>query len=253
MKLRCPSCDRTILSRRNKLCSFCREPLPGELLFTASEIEAQEMDRSSKVTPSIELPFERGTPTGLKPTLRQMMIIVVWAALMTAASRQAYRWGGYGATVESYCQNVSIQVGIYLMPILAILLWLLDRPGRVRAWYRSGCLIAAHFLGGFVFILQDLVCYVLTGKTTMLFPMWPIIGLVGFWCGWKQWQSARPRECPECGRRSVIPIAVPLRPDSKRKFNIGKHGWCACCGLTCERDYYQGQSIQCPEWREREA
>jgi hypothetical protein len=46
MRLRCPACNRTILSRRNKLCGFCREPLPEELLFTPDEIEAQEMDRA---------------------------------------------------------------------------------------------------------------------------------------------------------------------------------------------------------------
>jgi hypothetical protein len=242
MRLRCRNCNHTILSRKNKLCGFCREPLPEELLFTPAEIEAQEMERAAKVTPSIELPAERGTPLGLKPTLRQLMIVVVWAALMTAAARQMYRWGLYGTTIESYCQNVAIQVGIYLMPTLAILLWFLDRPGRVRGWYCSGCMIAAHFLGGFVFIFQDIVCYVLTGKPTMLFPMWPTIGLVGFWCGWKQWQTARPRDCPLCDHRSVIPIAVPLRPGSKRKYNIGKYGWCASCGAPCERNYDK-------EWR----
>ena len=38
MAYRCPACNRTILSRRNKLCSFCREPLPAELLFTPGVI-----------------------------------------------------------------------------------------------------------------------------------------------------------------------------------------------------------------------
>jgi hypothetical protein len=122
------------------------------------------------------------------------------------------------------------------------LLWLLDRRGRVCNWYCSSCMIAACFLGGVVYSLSDSICYLLTGKTTILFPMWPIMGLVGFWCGWNQWQSARPRDCPECGRRSVIPIAVPIRTGSKRKFNTGKHGWCASCGATCERNYDK-------EWR----
>ena len=42
MAYRCPACERTILSRRNKLCGFCREPLPAELLFTPAEVEAIE-------------------------------------------------------------------------------------------------------------------------------------------------------------------------------------------------------------------
>ncbi len=42
MAYHCPTCDRPILSRRNKLCSFCSNPLPAELLFTSAEIEAIE-------------------------------------------------------------------------------------------------------------------------------------------------------------------------------------------------------------------
>lgn len=38
----CPACNRTILSRRNKRCGFCGEPLPAELLFTPAEVEAIE-------------------------------------------------------------------------------------------------------------------------------------------------------------------------------------------------------------------
>jgi hypothetical protein len=49
MPLRCPSCDRAILSRRNSLCGFCQQPLPAELLFTPAEIkkiEAEERERA---------------------------------------------------------------------------------------------------------------------------------------------------------------------------------------------------------------
>jgi hypothetical protein len=42
MRLRCPTCSRPILSRRNKLCSFCQKPLPAELLFTLAEVEMIE-------------------------------------------------------------------------------------------------------------------------------------------------------------------------------------------------------------------
>ena len=38
----CPACNRTILSRRNKRCGFCQEPLPAELLFTPAEVEEIE-------------------------------------------------------------------------------------------------------------------------------------------------------------------------------------------------------------------
>ncbi len=49
MPLRCPACDRAILSRRNPLCGFCQQPLPTELLFTPAEIhriEAEERERA---------------------------------------------------------------------------------------------------------------------------------------------------------------------------------------------------------------
>jgi hypothetical protein len=49
MAYHCPACSRAILSRRNKLCSFCGNPLPAELLFTPAEvekIEAAERERA---------------------------------------------------------------------------------------------------------------------------------------------------------------------------------------------------------------
>jgi predicted amidophosphoribosyltransferase len=42
MAYHCPACSRAILSRRNKLCGFCGEPLPAELLLTAAQIEKIE-------------------------------------------------------------------------------------------------------------------------------------------------------------------------------------------------------------------
>src|SRR5690242_2099276 len=45
----CPTCNCKILSRRNKLCGFCREALPAELLLTPAEvgaIEAAERERA---------------------------------------------------------------------------------------------------------------------------------------------------------------------------------------------------------------
>jgi predicted amidophosphoribosyltransferase len=38
----CPACSRSILSRRNKLCSFCGATLPAELVFTQAEVEQRE-------------------------------------------------------------------------------------------------------------------------------------------------------------------------------------------------------------------
>jgi hypothetical protein len=48
MAYHCPACGRTILSRRTKLCGFCREPLPAELLFTPAEVEEIEADERER-------------------------------------------------------------------------------------------------------------------------------------------------------------------------------------------------------------
>lgn len=42
MAYHCPACSRAILSRRNKLCGFCGEPLPADLLLTPAQIESIE-------------------------------------------------------------------------------------------------------------------------------------------------------------------------------------------------------------------
>jgi hypothetical protein len=42
MAYHCPACSRAILSRRNKRCGFCGEPLPAELLLTPAQIESIE-------------------------------------------------------------------------------------------------------------------------------------------------------------------------------------------------------------------
>ncbi len=49
MAYHCPACSRQILSRRTKLCGYCREPLPAELLLTPdqiAQIEAAERARA---------------------------------------------------------------------------------------------------------------------------------------------------------------------------------------------------------------
>jgi hypothetical protein len=168
--------------------------------------------------------------TGLKPTLRQLMIFVLWAALLAAATRAMLRFGLLGDRIEVACLIVPIQLGFYPAPILVILLWLLDRRGHVRSWYCSMSLVAGGILAAALFLLQDPACYLLTGKPTMTFPMSPLLGLGCLFGSWKQWQLARPGVCLNCGRRTVISIPWPVLPGSRRRMNLGIHGWCASCG-----------------------
>ncbi|WP_435008762.1 hypothetical protein P12x_000026 [Tundrisphaera lichenicola] len=173
--------------------------------------------------------------TGLNPTLRQLMILVIWAGLLSAATRAVLQWRLFGDRPEILCMIVPIHLGVYPMPALAILLWAFDRPGKVRDWYRSSCMIGANLASGGLFLLQDPTCYALTGKPTQHFPMALFLGPICLLAGWHQWRAARPRVCPSCGLKSVIPIAHPARPRSKRLVNSGKRGWCASCGATFER------------------
>ena len=41
VKYECPECKRPLVSRRHKECQHCGAELPGELLYTNAEIEAQ--------------------------------------------------------------------------------------------------------------------------------------------------------------------------------------------------------------------
>jgi hypothetical protein len=169
-------------------------------------------------------------PTGLKPTLRQLMIFVLWAALVTAAAWEALRWNLFGDRPEIVFMTAPVYLGAVPPPLLAVLFWMLDRPGRVRSWYCSMCMAAGSGLMGSFFLLEDLACYVWSGKPTLSFPFNPLFGIACLFGAWKQWQLARPGICPKCGRRSVIIIAQPLYPGSLRLVNLGKRGWCASCG-----------------------
>ena len=52
MAYHCPASSRAILSRRNKLCSFCGEPLPAELVFTPAQIEEIEAEERARALAS---------------------------------------------------------------------------------------------------------------------------------------------------------------------------------------------------------
>jgi hypothetical protein len=46
MSYLCPTCNRSIYNRRNKICGFCSAKLPPELLFSAAEIEAMDKEEA---------------------------------------------------------------------------------------------------------------------------------------------------------------------------------------------------------------
>jgi hypothetical protein len=173
--------------------------------------------------------------TGLKPTLRQMMIVVLWSALLTAAVRPLLRFGVLGFRVDFSCVIIPILAGSMALPLLIVLLRLFDTRGPVQDWYRTCCMVSTSILSGILFLLQDPVCFAVTGRTTLTFPMSPFIAAVCFWAGANQLRSMWPSRCVRCGRRAVISVARPARVSSRRLINTGKDGWCSNCGAMYQR------------------
>ena len=179
---------------------------------------------------------EAPLPSGLRPTIRQVLIFILWAALIMAAGRTLAGWGLLGSSVEDYCMNIAIHVASLPMCLLGMLILVLDRRGSVRSWYVSWCIgLLWSVVAATALILQDLVCYLLTGRPTVTFPLMPCIGLFLFWAGFKQWRLLRPKPCGACGQWTIIPngrLAHPGRPWDRR---AAREGWCATCGALYER------------------
>jgi hypothetical protein len=174
-------------------------------------------------------------PTGLKPTLRQMMIVILWVALLLALMQAMQGWGLFGDKPELICMNVGVFIGTWPMPLLGVLLLGLDRPGPVRGWYFTCCNVGWAVLAGASFPLMDAVCLALCGRPTLLFPLYPFIAVVMFWGGTMQLRVAWPKRCPCCGRQAVIATweTASRAPPRWRKM---AQGWCANCGAACERE-----------------
>ena len=178
---------------------------------------------------------EQPSRTGLKPAIRQMMILVMWSALLSAAARFLLTMHVIGFSTEFNCIMIPFLASSIGLPLLVLLLRIFDTRGPVQDWYRACCVAGGSVLSGLVFLLQDPACYVLIGKTSMTFPMSPLVAAVCLLTGAIQVRSLLARQCARCGRRDVIPVARPARVGSRRFINTGNHGWCANCGATYER------------------
>ena len=176
------------------------------------------------------------SPTGLRPTLRQMMIVVLWAGLLFAITKRLLAWKAFGDRAEIACMTVPITLGTYALPLLAALIRGLDRRGPVRSWYVSSCMAGTSVVVGLAFLLQDPACIVLTGHPTMTFPLAPVLGVGCLWAAWHHAKITWPAACPICGQKALIPLAFPARPGLSRRRRATQRGWCATCGALFERD-----------------
>ena len=196
--------------------------------------------RSSQV-----LTYPEPLPSGLRPTIRQGMIVVLWAALLSAWVRFSLMWGLFHMPTPDLCSLLAMFFSCVPMYLLGFLLLAFDRRGPMRMWYVSWCHHFVGLLAAVGFPLSELVCFLITGSPTWLFP-WTIILapvlLVGFYLFARH---VIPGRCLDCGRRAVIPTsplaAAPALPGQSRPT---LEGWCACCSARYER---QGLSAWTPK------
>ena len=106
------------------------------------------------------------------------------------------------------------------LPLLVLLLRIFDTRGPVQDWYRACCVAGGSVLSGLVFLLQDPACYVLIGKTSMTFPMSPLVAAVCLLTGAIQVRSLLARQCraaegetsfPSRGRPGSVPGDLSTR------------------------------------------
>ena len=177
----------------------------------------------------------RPHPIGLKPTLRHMMIVILWAALVLAVLRMLMLGGLFVAPPQIVCLNVATIVAAWPMLILAVLILALDRWGPVRDWYFACCQIAWSALAGAVFLLVDPVCSSLSGQPTVVFPVLPFLGVACLWGGTMQLRAAWPGACPRCGHRTIIATRGRVQGAARGRRNMVR-GWCATCGAAYQRE-----------------
>ena len=109
-------------------------------------------------------------PVGLKPTIRHVMIVVLWSALVLVALRVLRLGGLFAAPPEEICLSVAVVFTLWPMLLLTVLLKAIDRRGPVRDWYFACCKVAWSGLAGILLLLVEPVCYILAGRTTRAFP-----------------------------------------------------------------------------------
>jgi hypothetical protein len=143
-------------------------------------------------------------PYGLRPTLRHVMILVVFAAVVSALFR-----GAPGEVVTLVLPLTP--------PLLAVLVFVFERPSPAKYWLCG--LLASMFVPA-VAAWFDLTAWRYGEKTMVALALVPVNGLALVWVG--RFVRRLPAACPGCGLRSLLPLGRRAR---------GMR-WCASCGFT---------------------
>src|SRR5690348_14987455 len=133
-------------------------------------------------------------PYGLRPTLRQVMIVVVFVAVATALFRGA--------------PPLVLSVLVPLTPpLLALLVALFDRPGPAKFWLAG--LIASLFPPALAAWCDLWVWWYGGDQASVALALIVVngLGLVGL----VRVTRRLPRPCPGCGMRSLLPLGRRAR------------------------------------------
>jgi hypothetical protein len=151
-------------------------------------------------------------PHGLRLTLRHLMILVVYFAVLFALIAPLERGGHYG--LMSFLLPLT-------PPLLALLVVVFERPGPAKFWF-AGVLVSLAF-PAFV-AWADLIglfawtAGVAPGEGWVVLVVLNLFGLASL-----AWFARRlPRRCPGCGLKAFLPLGGRF----PRVL-----WWCASCGF----------------------
>ena len=85
-------------------------------------------------------------------------------------------WRIIGVQIEFDCILIPLLASSFPLPILAILIRMLDLKGPVREWHRAVAWQRRAAFSGILYLTQDAICFALTGRNTLMFPISPILG-----------------------------------------------------------------------------
>ena len=171
------------------------------LLLTRPELKAMDPNRSH--------------PHGLRLTLRHAMILVANFAVLLAVIAPIY-----GSRATGW--DIALMTGIlpWSLLLLAVLVFILDRPGPMKYWLVD--LLCSLFLPAFLlwFDAMSAAAWWMSGDLPVGRPLMLVLNAGGIY-SLRDAIRNLPGRCPDCGRRSLLPLS--------------RHCWCASCGVDSPR------------------
>ncbi len=163
---------------------------------------------------------------GLRPTLRHLMILCLFVALICAFITLGDPWP------QPIPFDDRAMIGLAVLSatsfVLPVLILLLDRPGPARNWYAllifSTFMIVSMAVATW-FLYYSVIRHRPWGLSKCLVYASPLLIVAAFA---RVIHQFFPAVCPRCGRRSLVPVEAKKRGPLQVL-------WCACCGVRSSR------------------